>query len=119
VGFLNRRSRRQAGEIKILVPYEDSDSSRFNCVGVHRGKQFMAFVTGADPWDPETGSTSFPRLDDPRFCDTTIKPFRHEQDGYMFGLLLDEPEDGEDVTSATLWPNNIMFHAPWDGEYST
>ena len=58
-------------------------------------------------------------MDDPRFGDISIKPFRHEQDGYMFGLLLDEPEDGEDVTSATLWPNDIMFHAPWDGEYST
>ena len=32
---------------------------------------------------------------------------------------LDEPEGGYDVTSATLWPSDVMFHAPWDGEYST
>ena len=91
-GFFKRRSRAerdQGSEIKILVPYEDSDSSRFNCA------------------------------DDARFCDISIKPFRDEQDGFMFGLVLDEPEGDEDVTSATLWPNDIMFHAPWDGEYST
>jgi hypothetical protein len=64
-------------------------------------------------WDSSNGA------DDPRFCDISIKPFRHEQVGYMFGLLLDETEDDEDVASATLWPNDIMFHAPWDGEYST
>ena len=55
-----RRRRREAPQdLKIRIPYEDSDDSVFNCVGVHRGRQFMAFVTGASPWDPETQTTCF------------------------------------------------------------
>ena len=157
----------------IKIPYEDSDSSWFNCVGVHRGKQFMAFVTGASPWDPESATTYFSpnepgweerkrwygvihlfemngdhfstmawlggttaqgraessarafehidaavsAMEKPEFCDIYVNPFTYEVDEYLFGLLLEEDEDGEQ--HAMLWPNDIMFHSPWDGEYST
>src|SRR5215207_8084155 len=57
--FRRRPKDSQPEELKIRIPYEDSDHSTFNCVGVHRGKQFMAFVTGASPWNAETQSTLF------------------------------------------------------------
>lgn len=157
----------------ILIPFEDSDHSSFNCVGIHKQRQFMAFVTGADPWDDLLDMPAFPNPSDPNwmkakrwygvihlfdfdgnhtqtvallggttadgkeqacdnafqelneliltmeepiFQDIRVKPFRHLEDGYLFGLLLDEYGDGD---SATLWPNDIMLHAPWDGSYST
>jgi hypothetical protein len=169
--FRRRRKDEAPDELLVRIPYEDSDHSVFNCVGVHKGKQFMAFVTGASPWNPDIGSTLFApsepgweerkrwygvihvfemhgehaqtvtflggteaegraesgrrafdqlneailMMDEPEFCDISIKPFRYEVDEYLFGLVVDEDEP----TSATLWPNDIMFHAPWDGEYST
>jgi formate hydrogenlyase regulatory protein HycA len=162
-----------AGVPLVRVPYEDSDDSNFNCVGVHKQRQFLACVTGADPWDEDLDMPAFPNpadpgwtlkkrwygvvhlfdfdgnhtqtvaflggttadgkaeacdnafaylndlilsMEDPVFQDIRIKPFQHLEDGYLFGLLYDDGEEGE---SATLWPNDIMFHEPWDGKYST
>jgi formate hydrogenlyase regulatory protein HycA len=58
--------------------------------------------------------------------DIKVKPFRFEHDGYLFSLRYernsyedpDDPEAGYECVM--LWPNDIMFHPPWDsGEYST
>ena len=61
-----------------------------------------------------------------RLCDIQVKPFRFEQDGYLFGLVYernsyDDPDNpGAGYESVLLWPNDIMFHPPWDsGQYST
>ena len=58
--------------------------------------------------------------------DIAVKPFRVEQDGYLFGLVYerrshDDPDDpGAGYECVMLWPNDIMFHPPWDsGDYST
>jgi hypothetical protein len=157
----------------IRIPWEDNDFSPFNCVGIHKQRQFLACVTGADPWDDILEMPAFPNpsdpdwmkrkrwygvihlfdfdgnhtqtvallggttadgkdqacnrafnelnelimtMENPVFQDINIRPFKHSEDGYLFGLLLDEDGDGN---SATLWPNDIMFHAPLDGSYST
>lgn len=50
------------------------------------------------------------------FCSIDVAPFRVEIDGYVFGLVY-EQEDGDEFVM--LWPNDVMFHPPWDGEYST
>ena len=59
-------------------------------------------------------------------CDVAVKPFRFEHDGYLFGLVHGRTSYGDpdhpDAASeyVMLWPNDIMFHPPWDsGEYST
>lgn len=51
------------------------------------------------------------------FCDIDIKCFSYEEDGYEFGLIYENSETG--YVSVILEPNDIMFHEPWDGEYST
>jgi formate hydrogenlyase regulatory protein HycA len=65
-------------------------------------------------------------LGDYEVCDIAVKPFRFEQDGYLFGLVYernsyDDPDNpGAGYACVMLWPNDIMFHPPWDsGEYST
>ncbi len=146
----------------------------FNCVGkTSNNEQFLTFVTGAYPINPETGEPTFPDPSDPEwqvkkrwygvvhvfdmegnhlkylamsggtqadgknescqrafamtndavlslgeleFCDIYVKEFSVEKEGYLFALVYNKTEDGEHVI---LWPNDIMFHPPWDGEYST
>jgi hypothetical protein len=58
--------------------------------------------------------------------DIAVLAFRHEQDGYVFALAYernsyDDPENPEaGYECVMLWPNDVMFHPPWDsGEYST
>lgn len=51
------------------------------------------------------------------FQDIQVRLFALEIDGYFFGLEYASTSlDGESVT---LQPNDIMFHPPWDGDYST
>ncbi len=61
-----------------------------------------------------------------RLCDIQIKTFVYEEEGYRFAVVyeknnFDDPENPEGVYECVmLWPNDIMFHPPWDsGHYST
>jgi hypothetical protein len=55
-----------------------------------------------------------------RYGDIAIRPFRRIVDGVLFGLVIDRaPEGGGDWESATLLPDDLMFHEPWDGSYDT
>lgn len=47
-----------------------------------------------------------------------VRPFAVVCDGYLFGLVY-EPKDDKGGDYAMLWPNDVMFHPPWDGGYST
>jgi hypothetical protein len=65
-------------------------------------------------------------LDIDRLCDINIKPFVYEEEGYRFALVYeqrsyDDPGNpGAGYECVMLWPNDIMFHPPWDsGQYST
>ncbi|MFF2897351.1 hypothetical protein [Streptomyces sp. NPDC057966] len=65
------------------------------------------------------------------YGDIAIRPFRLTVDGVLFGLVVEhhEGEDGdgdgdrEGGESADDWaelhPDQLGFHAPWDGEYDT
>jgi hypothetical protein len=56
------------------------------------------------------------------FCDIYIKPFSVEIDEVIYELeyVHEIDEDGDEMEHVMLWPNDIMFHPPWDsGEYST
>lgn len=50
------------------------------------------------------------------FCDIAIRPFRHEVDAVLFGLVI---ETFEGTEHAELYPNTIGFYEPWDGSYDT
>jgi len=54
-------------------------------------------------------------------CDIHIKPFSVEIDGVVYELVYEHDiEDGVEHEHVMLWPNDIMFHPPWDsGKYST
>jgi len=54
-------------------------------------------------------------LDSPRPGDVRVDCFTHRDGDYLFGLV----PDGEPPSSVTLQPNDVMFHPPWDGEFST
>ncbi|MGI5162509.1 hypothetical protein [Microbispora sp. CA-102843] len=51
-----------------------------------------------------------------RYSDIAIRPFRHEFDDVLFGLVI---ETFEGQQHAELYPNNIGFYEPWDGSYDT
>lgn len=50
-----------------------------------------------------------------------VQPFAVEHDGTVFGLVLREPEDEDEVYAVEAQPGNYMaFFEPWDsGEYDT
>jgi len=168
------RSSGPAHGSRVKVLYSDGEHARFGQIGrcsagPEGAAQFMAFVTGADPVDPELGRPMYPDPSDPswadrkrwyavvhvfdaggshlgtavrcggttamgrdmactraaRMLDDTLRTlgtlelgdiaigcFSVERDGYLFGLI----DQGE---TAMLWPNDVMFHAPWDGSFST
>ncbi|MEU1731662.1 hypothetical protein [Streptosporangium sp. NPDC020145] len=45
-----------------------------------------------------------------------IRPFRHEVDGVLFGLVIETFKGTEHVE---LYPNNLGFYEPWDSLYDT
>jgi formate hydrogenlyase regulatory protein HycA len=51
-----------------------------------------------------------------KYGDITIRLFRAEMDGILFGLIDESDEDGEHVE---LYPNGLGFYPPWDGYYDT
>jgi formate hydrogenlyase regulatory protein HycA len=61
-------------------------------------------------------------VENARPCDIHVKPFSAEVDGVVYALEYEREvtDDGEVLEHVMLWPNDIMFHPPWDGgKYST
>lgn len=62
-------------------------------------------------------------LEQANLCDIYIRPFSVEVDGVRHELVYEhkiDEEDGSEEEWVMLWPNDIMFHPPWDsGEYSS
>ena len=57
-------------------------------------------------------------LENAQPCDIYIKPFSVEIDNVVHELVYEN--HGEREEYVMLWPNDIMFHPPWDsGRYST
>ncbi|MFE6050932.1 hypothetical protein ACFQ6N_09265 [Kitasatospora sp. NPDC056446] len=58
------------------------------------------------------------------YGDVAVAPFEVRVDGVLFGLVVEEDdeveEDEEDYRfTAELYPDQLGFHAPWDGCYDT
>jgi formate hydrogenlyase regulatory protein HycA len=69
-------------------------------------------------------SAALSSLADVEFCEIELRLFSTEVDGVLFGLIYHsyEEQDGDEkvfVEYVMLEPNDIMFHPPWDGTYST
>lgn len=56
-------------------------------------------------------------MEDVRFTDIAIRPFRTRQQGMTFGLIDESAPDRGDW--AELYPDRLGFNPPWDGSYST
>jgi hypothetical protein len=82
--------------------------------------------------DDDAGEKAYIKLDailaelgflSTKLCDVYIRPFSIELDGITYELVYEntiDEEDGFENECVMLWPNDIMFHPPWDsGEYST
>nr|WSY53235.1 hypothetical protein OG999_25975 [Streptomyces sp. NBC_00886] len=50
------------------------------------------------------------------YTDIAIRPFQRTVDGVLFGLLVEEDEEG---SWAELYPDRHCFGPPWDGTYDT
>ncbi|MEV4114285.1 hypothetical protein [Nonomuraea sp. NPDC049695] len=94
---------------------------RFNSDGHYLDSRIEC--TGADDRHRESVDAGDRRLSEwlaelpgLEFGDIAIRPFRLEFDGVVFGLIL---EDHGGAECAELYPDNLGFYAPWDGEYDT
>ncbi|MFD4875252.1 hypothetical protein ACFWOB_18080 [Streptomyces sp. NPDC058420] len=50
------------------------------------------------------------------YTDIAIRPFQRTVDGVLFGLLVEEDEEG---SWAELYPDRHCFGPPWDGTYDS
>ncbi len=80
-------------------------------------------VVGAKAWQHLQAMLAELGLHNPELCDIHIKPFSVEIENVLYALEYEhgiDEDDGEEYECVMLWPNDIMFHPPWDsGEYST
>ncbi|MFD7494072.1 hypothetical protein ACFV8T_16910 [Streptomyces sp. NPDC059832] len=59
------------------------------------------------------------------YGDIAIRPFRLTVDGVLFGLVVERHDGGEDECDededdwVELYPDQLGFYAPWDGQYDT
>ncbi len=67
----------------------------------------------AGPYPP--GETA-PRPPRRSYTDIAIRPFQRTVDGVLFGLLVEEDEEG---SWAELYPDRHCFGPPWDGTYDS
>jgi formate hydrogenlyase regulatory protein HycA len=104
----------------------------FDADGNHLGTDLFSGGTTAEGQDQAVGRADqkldemLASLGEYHLCDIAVRPFRVEHEGYLFGLVYqrnswEDPEDPDGAYECVmLWPNDIMFHPPWDsGEYST
>ncbi|HEY0700009.1 MAG TPA: hypothetical protein VGD43_19630 [Micromonospora sp.] len=56
-------------------------------------------------------------LPDRRYGDVAVRLFRVEIDGILFGLVDETEEYGDDHVE--LYPDELGFNPPWEGEYDT
>jgi len=80
-------------------------------------------VAGGKAWQHLDSMLGELGLQNPKLCDIYIKPFSVEIDDVVYALEYEheiDEDDGYEHECVMLWPNDIMFHPPWDsGEYST
>jgi formate hydrogenlyase regulatory protein HycA len=61
------------------------------------------------------------KLGEVEYADIEIRLFQVEIDGSPFGLVdVSQPEEGPDFADrVAMMPGDLLFHAPWNGNYDT
>jgi formate hydrogenlyase regulatory protein HycA len=87
----------------------------FDADGRHTNSRIQLIGYGRDL--PSTLSDLLATLDGVEFDDIAIQPFRLEYDGYTFGLI--DESDPERGSWFELYPDQLGFHPPFNGDYDT
>jgi hypothetical protein len=99
---------------------------KFDGWGRHIGTDH--WFAGVDrPWGdaPERASARLDEmvavLGEIEHSDIEVRLFRVEIDGCVFGLVdVSQPEEGPEFTDrVAIVPGDLLFHAPWNGNYET
>ena len=95
----------------------------FDAAGNHLKTDVYFAGTAADD-EEEVAERALDKLGDmltslrkPKQKPILVKLFSHADGDYLFGLFYEQY--GADSDAVVLQPNDVMFHEPWDGEYST
>jgi hypothetical protein len=96
---------------------------RFDVEGHHVGSEIELIDVGPN-LRGEVGEAADAKLaellaglPEREYCDIKIRTFELQFDGVRFGLVDESDEDRGDW--AELYPDNLGFSAPWDGDYDT
>ncbi len=78
-------------------------------------------VAGGKAWDQFRDLFQDAGITEAEQCDISVGLFQVVQDGVLYGLLYEGNNEGdvEGDEHVMLEPNDIMFHPPWDGTYSS
>jgi formate hydrogenlyase regulatory protein HycA len=100
---------------------------KFGPWGKHLGTEHWFAGTTADG-EREVCEQASTKLDEMvaalgpvEYADIEIELFQVEIDGGVFGLIdASTPEDGPEFAErVVMMPGDLLFHAPWDGNYDT
>ena len=98
---------------------------RFDSGGNHLGTDAWFAGVEADGWKIVEEKAKAKRLEmlaglgKYALCDIRVKLFRTDIEGQLCGLIDDSSEEAGFEDRVVLWPNDFLFHAPWDGTYDT
>ena len=126
------------GKDRYPNPQEDLESiktwnaviHRFDADGNHIGSEARRGGYGLDrdtptkeAWEHLQSMWDELGIKNPHFCDIDIKLFSVEIDGVDYSLEYNcevDEYDGKEYEDVMLWPQDLMFHQPWDsGSYSS
>jgi hypothetical protein len=100
---------------------------KFDGWGNHLGSEHWSAGTTADG-EREVCTRARAKLEEMvaslgavEWADIEIGLFQVEIDGRVFGLVdVSEPEEGPEFADrVAMLPGDLLFHAPWDGNYQT
>jgi len=81
----------------------------------------VGVLAGDHAWEQLPALFQEAGIIDAHQCDISVCLFQVIQDGVLYGLVYERTEEDEEEGDehVMLEPNDIMFHPPWDGEYSS
>lgn len=118
----------------LTTPFEPATSNSTGCEYIalfkfdDKGNLVDSIIDSLGPRDlcsdesrEEKYSCRLNSLGDVNYGRIIIKPFSVKYNGVDVGLIVQEPEDEEDIWAVEMQPGNYMaFFEPWDsGEYDT
>jgi hypothetical protein len=101
----------------------DPDGNHIGSEAKRGGYGLDRDAPGEEAWEHLQSMWNELGIENPHFCDIYIKLFSVEIDDVDYALEytceVDE-YDGKEYEDVMLWPQDLMFHEPWDsGSYSS